>query len=342
MDLDGPRLFLGTAPARSVVLLVLLMVAVSGCSQAAGVADGGSASSVRSPASQGAPRTTLSSAPTNDPQDLMKITWWLARAVVSGRTYDSPQPKGNSEFGSYTVQFIDHHIDANDTCNTINASVTVDTHELRNFDSVSSTLVGCSPESELRRAYDQELFQGSVRWTLDGGRLRLTTANGDIFEYEPWPAGYPSDLAGRAHATTPEGSVDGVKFRIFALPLDSGGNQCLVMEFHSPAGTPWESVRVCRDNLATKFVVNPTDFTAGRLPSGSSLMFGAVPNGSATQIVFRPSDNGPVTNLALMPLPGTRFRAFYGIVERAHSGGTVAFYDEKGNPFSSTWAVSWS
>ena len=281
-----------------------------------------------------------SRAPDAGPAAIEGTTWLLKRAVVDGKVYDKPQPPGSAVFSSYTVKFEKGQLEANDGCNSLGATVTVDPQKVTSSGDVSATAVGCSA-SALREAYDLWLFKGSVSWTVSGSDLTLTTDVGDTFEFEPLAAGYPSDLAGVKHITTAEKSIDGVRFRIYALPLHTGGDQCLTMEFDSPAGTPWEPISACRDRLAAQYVVNPTDFSSGRLPSGTGVLFSATPNGSTSRIVFSPDGGGPAVDLAQTPLPGTKFQAFYGFVEHATGGGTVTFYDTKNKPYQSTWNVSW-
>ena len=145
------------------------------------------------------------------------ITWVLARAVVDGRVHDSPQPPGSSVFSSYTVQYEKGRLVANDGCNTLGTTVRIDARTVTMSGDVGSTAVGCS-SSALREAYDRELFTGTIAWTVSDGHLTLTTDGGNTFEFDPLAAGYPSDLGGEQHATTAERSIDGVRFRIYALP----------------------------------------------------------------------------------------------------------------------------
>lgn len=283
------------------------------------------------PSSSGTPDTGLAS--------LEGTTWLLARAVIDGTVFDFPQPRGSSVTGSYTVQFAGGRLVANDGCNTLQTGATVGARTFTTAGDVMTTQVGCD-QSLLREAYDRELFIGTVGWTRSGGDLVLTTGAGTTFEFTPFTAGYPSDLAGDEHVTTPEKSVDGVRFRIYGQSQDHG-YQCLTMEFASPAGTPWEPVGSCRDDLAERYVVNPTDFSAGLLPSGTGVVFGATPDGSTSRIVFRPSAGGSSTEVTQTPLPGTKFHAFYGFIEQPTGGGTVTFYDAKGKPYQNIWRVRW-
>lgn len=276
--------------------------------------------------------------PNIGPKAIEGTTWLLVRAVVDGTMYDSPQPKGSSVSASYTVEFDKGRLGANDGCNSIGAPVAVQEHTVTSSGDAMSTMVGCGV-SALRDAYDRELFEGSMSWTVSGGRLTLTTTNGDTFQFDPLPTGFPSDLAGVKHSTTAEKSVDGVPFRIYARPRDTLGNQCLTMEFDSPAGTAWGPISACRDRQAAKYVVNPIDFIWTRLPSGTGVLFGAVPDGSVSSIVFRPSGGGSAIGLTLTPLPDTKFQAFYGFVEHLMIGGIVTFYDPKGKPYKDTWKV---
>lgn len=302
-----------------------------------------SGSGVGSVTASGIPSTTSppsssSSTPSAGPTAIEGKTWLLVRAVVDGKTYDSPQPAGASVYGSYTVRFVKGRLEANDACNSLDVAAAVNARTVAISGNVGQTDVGCSG-SPLRAAYDRELFEGSLGWAVADGRLTLTVAGGNSFEYEALPTGYPSDLAGVKHATTSEKSIDGVRFRIYALRRD-GGDQCLTMEFNAPAGTPWETISACRDELAAQYVVNPTDFTSGRLPSGTGYMFSAVPNGSTSRIVFRPSGGGPTTTLTQIPLPGTKFQVFYGFVEHQKGGGTVTFYDKIGKAYKDVWNVT--
>ncbi|WP_161632140.1 META domain-containing protein [Nakamurella lactea] len=284
---------------------------------------------------------TVTSAPATGRTAVEGTTWLLVRAVVDGTTYRSPQHPGSAVFGSYTMQFAKGQVEANDGCNSIGGPASVDKESLTISGDLWSTDVGC-PATPLRDAYNRMLgHKAQLHWTLSGDRLTLTASNGDTFEYEPWPTGFPSDLAGEKHATTAQKTIDGVPFRIYSEPRSSGGDQCLVMEFNPPSGTPWEPVRACRDDLAKQYVVNPTDFATQRLPSGTGVLFSAVPNGTTSRIVYRPKAGGSTTEFALTPLPGTAFQAFYAFVDHLRTGDTVTFYDTKGNAYKDIWKVYW-
>ncbi len=154
------------------------------------------------------------------------------------------------------MRFVKARLEANDGCNTLETSVAVDAHTVTKTGDVRTTMAGCD-QSPLRDAYDRELFDKSFGWTVSSGRLTLTTINGDTFEFRPSTAGYPSDLAGVKHSTTAAKAIDGVRFRIYAQARGAGGDQCLTMEFDSPAGAPWEPIGACRDNLAVQYGSSP-------------------------------------------------------------------------------------
>lgn len=128
---------------------------------------------------------TAASAPGGDPKAIMGTTWLLVRAVVAGAIYDSPQPPGSSEYGSYTVQFVTDQLVANDGCNTIQIAATVDARTVTTFGDITSTGSACR-DSALRIAYDRELLKASLGWQVSGARLTLTTrGGGDTYHFEP-------------------------------------------------------------------------------------------------------------------------------------------------------------
>ncbi len=281
------------------------------------------------------------STPAADPTALTGITWLLVRAVVAGVTYQSPQPAGSSVYKSYTVQFSQAQVGGNDGCNSIGAAATVTAHVVNISGDIRMTAVACV-NTKLRAAYDRALFHGSISWAVSGGRLTLTTAGGDTYQYIPTPAGYPSDLAGTPHPATAERSVDGIRYRIYSDPSADGSVQCLTMEFNSPAGTPWEPVGVCRMKAAAAYGGSRTDLFSGRLPSDTGVVLGAVPTGTTSRIVFRPGGRGPAIDFNLTPLPGTALQAFYGFVEHpTGGGGTLTFYDVQGKPYKDVYKVAW-
>lgn len=129
------------------------------------------------------------------PKAIQGTTWLLVRAAVGGKKYDSPQPAGSSVYSSYTMQFVDGELLANDGCNTLQVGVTVDTDTVTSSTDVTSTAVACRT-SALREAYDGDLFRVSVRWSVSGGELTLTAAGGDTFKFEPLPRAAPATSRG--------------------------------------------------------------------------------------------------------------------------------------------------
>lgn len=242
---------------------------------------------------------------------------------------------------SYTVQFSRAQVQGTDACNGILSGAAVTARTVSSSGDISMSAVGC-PNGKLREAYDRALFHGSISWAVSGGRLTLTTAGGDTYQYIPMPAGYPSDLAGTPHPTTAEKSIDGIRYRIYPWPSDIPGHHpCLTMEFNSPAGTPWEPVAACRTTSAAPYVGDRMDLVYQRLPSGTGVVFNAVPTGTTSRIVFRPTGGGPAIGLTLTPLPGTALQAFYGFIEHPTGGGTLAFYDKQNKPYKDVWKIAW-
>lgn len=102
------------------------------------------------------------------------------RAAVAGTLYDSPQPPGSSVYSSYTVQFVNGQLVANDGCNTVEMAVMVDARTVTTSGNPTSTGAACR-KSALRDAYDREMFKVSLGWTVSAGQLTLTTAGGDTY-----------------------------------------------------------------------------------------------------------------------------------------------------------------
>ncbi len=363
MPRGAPRTFMSTLRRGVTALTATVVLAVAGCASgtiAAGVGTPpgttfapSSSTTVASPTGSRAPiagriaslpssRAPLTSnTPAADPTALTGITWLLVRAVIAGVTYQSPQPGGSSVSSSYTVQFSHAQVHGNDACNGFVVAATVAAHVVSISGDISMSGVGCQ-NSKLRAAYDRALFHGSISWAVSGGRLTLTTAGGGTYQYIPMPAGYPSDLAGTPHPATAEKSIDGIRYRIYPWPSDiPDHHQCLTMEFNSPAGTPWEPVAACRTTSAAPYVGDRMDLVFERLPSGTGVVFNAVPTGTTSRIVFRPSGGGPAIDLNLTPLPGTAFQAFYGFIEHPTGGGTLTFYDAQNKPYKDVWKIAW-
>lgn len=361
MPQGAPRTLMSTLARGVTALTATVVLAVAGCASGTITAGVGtppattfatsSSTTAASPTGPRAPTAgrispspssrppLTSSTPDADPAALTGITWLLVRAVIDGVTYQSPQPGGSSVASSYTVQFGHAQVQGSDACNGILSAATVTAHTVSSSGDISMSAVGC-PNSKLRAAYDRALFHGSISWAVSGGRLTLTTAGGDTYQYIPMPAGYPSDLAGTPHPTTAEKSIDGIRYRIYPWPSADGG-QCLTMEFNSPAGTPWEPVAACRTTSAAPYVGDRMDLVYQRLPSGTGVVFNAVPTGTTSRIVFRPSGGGPAIDLNLTPLPGTALQAFYGFIEHPTGGGTLTFYDAQNKPYKDVWKIAW-
>lgn len=153
-----------------------------------GVTAGSTVIRTRAATGSGDSRSTFTAASSGSavPKAIGGTTWLLVRAVVGGRTYDSPQPPGSSVYRSYTMQFVNGELLANDGCNTLEVKVWVDAHTVTSSTDVTSTGVACRT-SALREAYDGELFRVSVGWTVSGNELTLITASGDTFKFEPSP-----------------------------------------------------------------------------------------------------------------------------------------------------------